>query len=167
MQPVVAPSRSSHTRSVRARLRSKFSGNGILTDVTRLMALRTSSRSAALAQVSAAATSRHARGRDLTRRRDLIGWDIWETSESAGVRRGDRGSYVLCCALPGADPKLELSTRAEGRQCGQKCRRLAASTSPRATNFSTKTAGAQALRPGASAKNLYSPRYLRATWMPS
>src|SRR5215831_14710669 len=37
MQPVVPPSRSSHTRSVFARFRARISGNGIF-DVTRLMA---------------------------------------------------------------------------------------------------------------------------------
>src|SRR5580693_1768498 len=136
MQPVVAPSRSNHTRSVFARFRCKFSGNGILTDVTRLMALRTSSRSAALAQVSAAATSRHAR------RRDLIGWNIWETSKGARVRRGDWGSHVLCGPLPGADPKLELLTGAGVRQCGKKMsvvRGKPEPPGPRAANFSTET----------------------------
>src|SRR5262249_57570580 len=48
MQPVVVPPpRSSQTRSVLARFLVRFSGYGILTDVTRLTTLRTSSRSAA------------------------------------------------------------------------------------------------------------------------
>jgi hypothetical protein len=47
MHPVVAPSRSSQTRSVLARFLDRLSGNGIFTEVTRLIALRTSSRSAA------------------------------------------------------------------------------------------------------------------------
>src|SRR5437899_7181498 len=47
MQPVVVPPRSSQTRSVLARFLVRVSGYGIFTEVTRLMTLRTSSRSAA------------------------------------------------------------------------------------------------------------------------
>ena len=65
-------SRSSHTRSVLARFLERFSGYGIFTDVIRLMALRTSSRSAALAGVSTRPS------RTMLRRRDLSDWNIWE-----------------------------------------------------------------------------------------
>src|SRR5436190_18281012 len=100
MQPVVAPSRSNHTRSVFARFLVRFSGNGIFTDVTRLMALRTSSRSAALMEVGATARSKHAR-------RGLIGWNIWEISGRAAVRRGDQGSF---------SPWPEAESRLNSRQ---------------------------------------------------
>src|SRR6185503_16220771 len=72
MHPVVAPSRSSHTRSVLARFLARFSGYGIFTDVTRLMALRTSSRSAAVEDAAATQASR------LARKTDLAGWNIWK-----------------------------------------------------------------------------------------
>src|SRR5258708_30531478 len=68
---VVAPSRSSQTRSVLARFLDRPSGNGIFTEVTRLMALRTSSRSAATAEVNATPSNR------LATRRDLNGWNMW------------------------------------------------------------------------------------------
>src|SRR5882672_292502 len=71
MHPVVAPSRSSQTRSVLARFLDRPSGNGIFTEVTRLMALRTSSRSAATAEVNATPSNR------LATRRDLNGWNMW------------------------------------------------------------------------------------------
>src|SRR5260370_39982711 len=71
MHPVVAPSLSSQTRSVHARLLDRPSGNGIFTEVTRLMALRTSSRSAATAEVNATPSNR------LATRRDLNGWNMW------------------------------------------------------------------------------------------
>src|SRR6266850_6301897 len=70
MHPVVAPSRSSQTRSVLARFLDRPSGNGIFTEVTRLMALRTSSRSAATAEVNATPSNR------LATRRDLNGWNM-------------------------------------------------------------------------------------------
>src|SRR5258707_11719461 len=71
MHPVVAPSRSSQTRSVLARFLGRPSGNGIFTEVTRLMALRTSSRSAATVEVNATPSNR------LATRRDLNGWNMW------------------------------------------------------------------------------------------
>src|SRR6266481_3225234 len=71
MHPVVAPSRSSQTRSVLARFLDRPSENGIFTEVTRLMALRTSSRSAATAEVNATPSNR------LATRRDLNGWNMW------------------------------------------------------------------------------------------
>src|SRR5882757_7871034 len=71
MHPVVAPSRSSQTRSVLARFLDRLSGNGIFTEVTRLMALRTSSRSAATVEVNATPSNR------LATRRDLNGWNMW------------------------------------------------------------------------------------------
>src|SRR5215467_10888633 len=58
MQPVVVPPRSSQTRSVLARLLVRVSGYGIFTDVTRLMTLRTSSRSAAETGIHAAPNGR-------------------------------------------------------------------------------------------------------------
>src|SRR6202030_1330990 len=70
MHPVVAPSRSSQTRSVFARFLERVSGNGIFTDVMRLMALRTSSRSAATVDVNATPSNR------LATRRDLNGWNM-------------------------------------------------------------------------------------------
>src|ERR1700719_36245 len=82
MHPVVAPSRSSQTRSVLARFLERVSGNGIFTDVMRLMALRTSSRSAAPAGVNATPSNRLAR-------RSLIGWNMSvKPSERAEVRSG-------------------------------------------------------------------------------
>src|SRR5260370_12616243 len=71
MHPVAASSRSSQTRSVLARFLDRPSGNGIFTEVTRLMALRTSSRSAATAEVNATPSNR------LATRRDLNGWNMW------------------------------------------------------------------------------------------
>src|SRR5258705_6296634 len=79
MHPVVAPSRSSQTRSVLARFLDRPSGNGIFTEVTRLMALRTSSRSAATAEVNATPSNR------LATRRDLNGWNMW-VKPSVGKR---------------------------------------------------------------------------------
>src|SRR5712664_1417595 len=58
MQPVVVPPRSSQTRSVFARFLVRVSGYGIFTDVTRLMTLRTSSRSAAETGIHAVPNSR-------------------------------------------------------------------------------------------------------------
>src|SRR5688572_24619859 len=87
MHPVVAPSRSSHTRSVLARLRARFSGYGIFTDVTRLMALRTSSRSAAWPGAATRASSR------LARTRDLACWNICEIppNEPPNFSQASRG----------------------------------------------------------------------------
>src|ERR1700730_17350656 len=86
MHPVVAPSRSSQTRSVFARFLVRVSGYGILTDVTRLMTLRTSSRSAALAGVSTTPSSR------LAMRRGLVGGSIWENPP--GEARFARATWI-------------------------------------------------------------------------
>src|SRR5712671_395392 len=82
MHPVVAPSRSSQTRSVLARFLDRPSGNGIFTEVTRLMALRTSSRSAATAEVNPTPSNR------LATRRDLNGWNMWVNLPSVRVSKG-------------------------------------------------------------------------------
>src|SRR6266480_6667901 len=106
MQPVVAPSRSNHTRSVLARFLVRFSGNGIFTDVTRLMALRTSSRSAALMEVGATARSKHAR------RRGLIGWNIWENLRKS---RSTQRRPGIVFPLARGRVQVELPTAAEVR----------------------------------------------------
>src|SRR6185503_8469219 len=85
MHPVVAPSRSSHTRSVLARFLARFSGYGIFTDVTRLMALRTSSRSAAVEETAGTQASR------LARKTDLAGWNIWKNPPVETRARGRTG----------------------------------------------------------------------------
>src|SRR5262245_14796421 len=84
MHPVVAPSRSSHTRSVLARFLVRLSGNGILTEVTRFMTLRTSSRSAAFAG-ERIVTRRPAR------RRDHANFGIGETPEASRGHLAWRG----------------------------------------------------------------------------
>src|SRR5215831_18973706 len=81
MHPVVAPSRSSHTRSVLARFLVRFSGNGILTEVTRFMTLRTSSRSAALAGERTVT-------RRPTRIRDHADCGIGESPEASRIHLG-------------------------------------------------------------------------------
>src|SRR5215468_9534587 len=102
MHPVVVPSRSSHTRSVLARFLVRFSGNGILTEVTRFMTFRTSSRSAAFAG-DRRVTRRPARRRD---RMDC----------------GIGGSPEASCALDQLEAKVtvELSTGSEVSTPGKK-----------------------------------------------
>src|SRR5258708_36071670 len=85
MHPVVAPSRSSQTRSVLARFLERVSGNGIFTDVMRLMALRTSSRSAATVDVNATPSNR------LATRRDLHGWNMWVKPSVGKSSKGAAG----------------------------------------------------------------------------
>src|SRR5215475_6933234 len=88
MHPVVAPSRSSQTRSVLARFLDRFSGNGIFTEVTRLMALRTSSRSAATVEVNATPSNR------LVRRADLNGWNMWVHPSVIRVPQGNAWAFA-------------------------------------------------------------------------
>src|SRR5262249_2806334 len=100
MHPVVAPSRSSQTRSVFARFLDRVSGNGILPDVMRLMALRTSSRSAARAGATTRADSR------IARRTGLADWNIWEIlGESRSPPRNDLSPI---CPLEEVEPTVEL-----------------------------------------------------------
>src|SRR5262245_6640063 len=85
MQPVVAPSRSSQTRSVFARFRGRFSGNGIFTEVMRLIALRTSSRSAAFAPTHEIHSTRPAKISECARH-DICHPPIRESERDASTR---------------------------------------------------------------------------------
>src|SRR5260370_11655432 len=100
MQPVVAPSRSSQTRSVFARFLDRPSGNGIFTEVTRLMALRTSSRSAATVEVNATPSNR------LATRRDLNGWNMW-VKPFVGKSFQRSGGPQVALFTPGLEANLD------------------------------------------------------------
>src|SRR5262245_41560147 len=116
MQPVVAPSRSSHTRSVLARFLGRFSGKGIFTDVTRLIALRTSSRSAAGLGVAARARSR------MAGTTDLACWSICEIPP----RTPD--FFRRVGARSQAEPTVELTAGAGVRDPDKKMLSAAAET---------------------------------------
>src|SRR5262249_57796208 len=79
MQPVVVPPRSSQTRSVFALFLVRLSGYGIFTDVTRLMTLRTSSRSAAETGMHATPDSR------IASVRHAGFWSIWTAFLKGGA----------------------------------------------------------------------------------
>src|SRR5262245_3361935 len=104
----MAPSRSSHTRSVLARFRARFSGYGIFTDVTRLMALRTSSRSAACDEAAPTPSSK------VAKRKGLAGWNIWENPPEETTALTDERKTDP--SVRKVEPTVELSTVTEVRR---------------------------------------------------